>query len=237
MRIPIILALILLPAAALAETGEGDCQRESFTAEAVLEAALVRNEGARLNYVKNATDQAGCPSADEACRERAYLVPGNAVIAGRRREGFRCAMYLASNGQARTGWLPETGLITLPAANDPDFVGKWRSGPEQSIAIRRDGANWQLEGQATYGAQDSERLRRGAVNIGDFSATVPRSGSDGPTRLSFTEGPDGTLPHDKGEEGACRMRMQLVGPWLLVSDNLRCGGANVTFTGIYRRTP
>lgn len=237
MRIPIIVAFCCLPIAALAEPAEGDCRSEVFTAQAGLEAALVRNEGARLNFVKNATDQAGCPSSEEACRERAYLVPGNGVIAGRRHEAFRCAMYLASNGQARTGWLPEAGLITLPPANDPDFVGKWRSGPEQSIAIRRDGANWQLDGQATYGAQDPERLRRGAVNIGDFSATVPRTGSDGPTRLAFTEGADGTLPYDKGEETACKMRMQLVGPWLLVSDNLRCGGANVTFSGIYRRTP
>lgn len=236
-RIPILVALCCLPMAALAQPADGDCRYEAFTAEAMLEAALVRNDGARLNFVKNATDQPGCPALGEACRERAYLVPGNGVIAGRRHEGFRCAVYPASNGQVRTGWLPETGLITLPPANDPDFVGKWRSGPEQSIAIRRDGANWQLEGQATYGAQDPERLRRGAVNIGDFSATVPRTGSDGPTRLAFTEGPDGTLPYDKGEETACKMRMQLVGPWLIVGDNLRCGGANVTFNGIYRRTP
>lgn len=236
-RLPVLVVLLLMPAAAVAEPAQGDCRYEAFTADAELEAALVRNDGARLNFVKNATDAPNCPSAAEACRERAYLVPGNGVIAGRRHEGFRCSIYVGSTGQVRAGWLPETGLITLPPANDPDFVGKWRSGPEQSIAIRRDGANWQLEGQATYSGQDPERLRRGAVNIGDFSATVPRTGSDGPTRLAFTEGPDGTLPYDKGEETACKMRMQLVGPWLIVGDNLRCGGANVTFNGIYRRTP
>lgn len=236
-RVPVLVVLAFLPAAALAEPGEGDCRRESFTAGEPLEAALVRNEGTRLPFVKNAADQEGCPAAAETCRERAYLVPGNGVIAGRSHQGFRCAIYIASNGQARAGWLPAAGLITLPAAHDPDFAGKWRAGPEQSMDIRRDGGDWRLDGQATYGAQDPERLRRGAVNIGEVSATVPRAGVDGPTRLAFTVGDDGTLPYDKGDESACRMRMQLVGPWLVVTDNLRCGGANVTFTGIYRRTP
>jgi hypothetical protein len=29
--------------------------------------------------------------------------------------------------------------------------------------------------------------------------------------------------------------MQRVGPWLVVEDNGDCGGAGVTFTGLYRR--
>lgn len=33
----------------------------------------------------------------------------------------------------------------------------------------------------------------------------------------------------------CVASLRLVGPYLLVEDNLRCGGMNVTFTGAYRR--
>ena len=33
----------------------------------------------------------------------------------------------------------------------------------------------------------------------------------------------------------CRVRLQRIGPWLLAVDNSGCGGAGVTFTGLYRR--
>jgi hypothetical protein len=36
-------------------------------------------------------------------------------------------------------------------------------------------------------------------------------------------------------DGACRVRMQRVGPWLVVGDNGGCGGAGVSFTGLYDR--
>jgi hypothetical protein len=35
------------------------------------------------------------------------------------------------------------------------------------------------------------------------------------------------------DEFACKVAMQLVGKFLIVSDNLNCGGANVTFSGVY----
>lgn len=238
MRLLAILTL-LVPVLATGDAGagEGDCFSDAFTAEVELEAAIVRNEGPRLNFVRNSQDQAGCPTAGEGCLERAYLVPGNAVIVSRRHEGFRCAIYLASNGQSRTGWLPETGLMTLPPPLTPDWTGKWRAGREQSIAIRRLGETWAIEGSATYGAQDPERVRRGGVNIGSLSASLPRSERGGSTTLAFTEGPGGTLAYEEGEPTACRVRMQLVGPWLVVSDNRQCGGFNVSFSGIYRRGP
>jgi hypothetical protein len=41
---------------------------------------------------------------------------------------------------------------------------------------------------------------------------------------------------DEGSYGdRCHVRMQRIGPWLLVEDNGGCGGAGVTFTGLYRR--
>ncbi len=46
---------------------------------------------------------------------------------------------------------------------------------------------------------------------------------------------DGSVPFEKTDEEGCRVRMQRIGPWLLVSDNDGCGGAAVTFTGLYRR--
>jgi len=37
------------------------------------------------------------------------------------------------------------------------------------------------------------------------------------------------------DEQGCRVRMQRIGPWLLVEDNGDCGGSGVTFSGLYRR--
>jgi hypothetical protein len=47
---------------------------------------------------------------------------------------------------------------------------------------------------------------------------------------------DGSVPFEKTEAGECRVRMQRIDRWLLVEDNLGCGGAAVTFTRLYRQT-
>ena len=40
---------------------------------------------------------------------------------------------------------------------------------------------------------------------------------------------------DGNEKYDCRVRLRRVGNYLLVSDNLNCGGANVTFNGVYSK--
>jgi hypothetical protein len=92
-----------------------------------------------------------------------------------------------------------------------------------------------LDGDATFGADDPARVQRGAVNTGDFSAIVaPASGY-----LGFLIGDKGeALPFDAQlakEKAMCGLRMWRTGPYLVVADNLQCGGNNVTFTGVYRR--
>jgi hypothetical protein len=55
----------------------------------------------------------------------------------------------------------------------------------------------------------------------------------GADTIAFAD--DGSIPFETAEEGSCRVRMQRVGAWLMVEDNSGCGGAGVTFTGLYRR--
>jgi hypothetical protein len=218
--------------------GERDCDADSFRATIQMRAALVRNDGPRLHFVRNAEGQPDCPALTEACRERAYLVPGNGVIVGPQVDGFRCAIYLASNGQSRAGWLPAAGLMLVPPPLTPDWSGRWTAGPERTITIsQNENRAWVLEGEATYGALDPERVRRGGVNTGHFSATVSREEVEGGSFMSFTEGAAATLAYDKGEPGNCRVSLRLVGPWLVATDNGSCGGHNVSFSGIYRRAP
>ncbi|HRE22601.1 MAG TPA: hypothetical protein PKW21_16460 [Rhabdaerophilum sp.] len=46
---------------------------------------------------------------------------------------------------------------------------------------------------------------------------------------------DPTKPWDETDRSECRARLQLVGRYLVVEDNVGCGGANVSFTGVYIR--
>lgn len=49
---------------------------------------------------------------------------------------------------------------------------------------------------------------------------------------------DGRLEYSDGDsEFDCRAKMELIlGRYLIVADNGNCGGANVSFSGIYRKT-
>ncbi|MBA2377956.1 MAG: hypothetical protein H0V76_00090 [Blastocatellia bacterium] len=47
---------------------------------------------------------------------------------------------------------------------------------------------------------------------------------------------NGVAEYSNGDdEYDCSATMRLLGNYLVVSDNMKCGGANVTFSGVYRR--
>jgi hypothetical protein len=51
--------------------------------------------------------------------------------------------------------------------------------------------------------------------------------------------PDGNvlkIGENDTDEFACKVTMRLIDEFLVVIDNLKCGGANVSFSGVYRRT-
>lgn len=47
----------------------------------------------------------------------------------------------------------------------------------------------------------------------------------------------GAVPVEAGNATDCKVWLRRLGPWLVVDDNLACGGMNVTFRGVYRRQP
>jgi hypothetical protein len=194
----------------------------------------VTSGAARIHFIKDAGAQPGCPSRAAACAERAYLVPGDRVIVSARSDAFVCATYINAKGGDWSGWLPADAVAddkAEPAA--VDWLGKW-SREEASITVKagKDGA-LRIEGEATFGAGDPARVKRGAVNTGEIAAEVTPSGD----RLSFAVDGDATVAVDKGGEFACKVWMQRVGPWLIVDDNTSCGGVHVTFRGFYTRKP
>lgn len=233
-RAPLLVAgLALLTATTAASAAStGDCEDSpDFRQPAGL--ATVIGPG-RVPFVKSTWQNKSCPSAGAECREAAYLVAGNQVLVNGTSGDFACATYRGAKGATRSGWIANASLKAEPVVTPAlsDWVGTWTSGPEQTIDIATKGEALVLKGDATYGAQDPERVRRGGVHIGQFAATAKPAGAT----LGFSEGEDGqTRPYGSPDDTVCQVRLRLVPPFLQAESNQACGGMNVTFTGLYGR--
>ncbi|AWN52504.1 hypothetical protein [Methylobacterium sp. 17Sr1-1] len=232
-----LIALTWFAGAGSALAAEGDCfDYGALGAGSGPSLGTIKPGEARVPFVASASGRKGCPGADPACREKAFLVPGNTVILGGTVPGFVCATYVGQKGAVRAGWLPESAVArerAPPAPAPKDWTGTWTA-PEQTITIRpgKAAGTLAIEGDATYGTLDPDRVRRGAVNMGSVAGEAAPSGHT----LAFTMGDKGTLPFTAGAPTDCRLRLQLLPPFLLAEDNSACGGLNVTFATVYRRT-
>ena len=225
-------ALLTALGAGAARAGEADCLGFGALADGpALAVARVAGAG-RVPFLRGG-DAPGCPAATPACRERAFLVPGDRVILGAARGAFACAQYVGAGGGVRTGWLPAAALVREDAAPvaTRDWLGTWtRAEAEITLTAAPRPGEIAVAGQATFGARDPARVARGAVNTGEIAGTRAPEGA----ALSFAMGASATLPVAQGGETDCRVWMRRLGPWLLV-DDAACGGVNVSFRGVYLR--
>jgi hypothetical protein len=231
-----VAGLLVAPGAARAD-GPDECSGFGpLKDRPVLALARVRGAKPRSYFVKGASAAEGCPAAAEACRDRSYLVPGDAVIAGTVRGAFTCVDYPGAEGADRAGWMASADLRPEPAppVSAPDWPGRWRR-DEADITIRpADGKRLLIHGDATFGAHDPDRVKRGGVNVGEIAGRAAPDGAG----LAFDMRSDTvSLPVEQGGADECKVWMRRLGPYLLVSDNRNCGGMNVSFDGIYRRAP
>jgi hypothetical protein len=229
-RFAALSVLVLLSGRAVAAPTECTTMPDFGTTNLAI-ARVLPNAG-RVQFRNTPT----CGDKAPGCLRRGYVVPGNELISVVRAGSRLCAVFVAPSGAEYWGWLPVTALaVTTPGVNLADWAGRWMR-PEASIAIvtTRGGA-LSIKGDATFGASDPDRVRRGAVNMGEIAAVViPKNNA-----LDFAMQDDGgtgkTVPWSLAGEYDCAVRMQRIGRWLAVDDNNRCGGLNVTFRGIYRR--
>ncbi len=195
----------------------------------------------RLHFVKNGSAHSGCPNPSTACVAPFFVVGGDRLIVTGTRGEYACATFIgpAPKAPMTSGWLPKAALAAASAGaigTAGGWLGDWRSGAQEHIAITRaPGGRIAIKGDASFGAGDPDRVKRGAVNTGDFAATVAPVGG----RLAFVVGGDGRLlPYDARrakDEGLCSLKLWRLGPYLVAADNLQCGGNGVTFAGVYRR--
>jgi hypothetical protein len=188
----------------------------------------------RVNFIKSPYDDGfkaeTCPADTKECRLKSYLVTGDLVLTGKTQGPFTCIIYQAPRAKKQVwakGWLPTSALTPVAPMLNPkmsDWIGTW-SHPGGSIKIKKDdGGKLSVEGvMLVPTAMD--------FHNGQIQAQVtPQNGT-----IAFVD--DGSIPFETvgGEGGECRVRMQRIGPLLIVEDNDGCGGAGVTFSGFYHR--
>jgi hypothetical protein len=218
----LLVALCCAPTRAAAQDAGGNpanwCRNGAFTRDAE-EFRTARVNGRRGSRVHFSGDDEGCPGPSAKCRQKAYLVPGDEVLTSRTFGDWVCAWYQPARGSEKVGWLPADRLNVVEPAARPtlaSWLGAWGF-YNNSLRVKRGRAAGSLlvEGMATW-----QGVNPGNVHVGDFLIEAAPVGNV----LSL-----GDAPED------CLVKLRLVGPYLVASDNKQCGGVNVTFDGVYRR--
>lgn len=176
-------------------------------------APLMQVRGAARERVNLHTRAEACPAAS-ACdwRQDAYVVGGDVVFASAPVNGFRCAYVGTVGDKLIAGFLPADRLEPVQDAQPltPEFLsGTWVFEGDNGVAFSTSGGLTTVRGRAVYGEQ-------GDQNFGEFDGAVTLSGS---TAVYAKDG--------------CEVIFERRGPYLVVRDNSGCGGANVSFSGIY----
>ncbi|MBO9559611.1 MAG: hypothetical protein J7515_13660 [Caulobacter sp.] len=160
-------------------------------------------------------DGEGCPDAP-SCQLKSYLVTQDEVLVSKVQNGWACAWY-GKGDRHTTGWLKKTDLIKSAVApsGEGDWVGDWDFG-DNRITITRDKKGFKAVGEAAWKGMGQERS-------GSFQGRLEVKGVS-----AVYADPEGTEPF-------CSVDMRRVSRYLVASDSGNCGGASVTFNGVYVR--
>ena len=134
---------------------------------------------------------------------------------------FACSWFQPRKGAETVGWIETDRLAWQADARPPamrDWLGEWRAQDNRiRISTSKEAGLLAIQGEATWGSGAS-------THTGELDYDAKPSAD----KMKFGDGTD---------ELDCQVAMQLVGKLLVVGDNLHCGGANVSFSGVYQRRP
>jgi hypothetical protein len=210
----LVLILGLFTSSALGQlTGnpENFCRNGSFPRDSEdCKVGMVKaKKGERVHFYD---DSGKCPKSKN-CRRKSYLVNDNEVLVSRTYGNFVCAWYEPKKGSEIVGWLRADKLEfqNYLLEKYDRWIGDWKYAGN-SLKIKRIGKtdDFEVKGNAFWKGFGSN------VHIGEIEA-------------------NGTLNESiiKLKQDDCEIKLDLVVHYLVVSDNLKCGGANVTFSGVY----
>jgi hypothetical protein len=177
----------------------------------------------KVHFLANDYDRAGCPSADKACRKTAYLrgkdriVFDTDIVNG----GYVCATYVDRRGNETTGWLPNDSIRAETVK--PRWFGRWnRYGSAEIEITRAKDGKAEVSGSATWGSG-------AATHEGSIEGTI----DPGQSVQSFANDGDKQIAFDAAGQYDCAVKFNQLGRYLFVIDTGNCGGANVSFSGVY----
>lgn len=159
-----------------------------------------------------------CPSGKN-CRQKSYVIANDEVIVSRTFGNYSCAWFQPKKGYETVGWILTDKLEFTPLLQGIDaYVGKW-SFYDNEIEITK------TENQSVFNISGMAFWKGAGANVhtGELEGVAKWNES----KLLFND-------EDK-DEYACKATLDLLGSYLIVSDNLNCGGANVTFAGVYTK--
>lgn len=178
--------------------------------------AIITGKG-RAYFVE---DMDGCPSAERRCRQNSYVIPGNTVVTGRSKGRYVC-VFFPNRGSGSAGWMEFTRLRRVPVRQNPpirEWVGQWSDlgNPEVRFYVHR--GRLMVEGDSYWPSPNPSLSERpGGPNVGNIGETVRVTGN-------------------RAHASECNISFTLLGDLLVAADSdMQCGGANVSFTGVYRR--
>lgn len=228
--------LVVMLLALQGGTARADCLDSDFTAPPPA-VAKVGGTDPRVFFVRGAEGGPECPAETPACRAASFVVPGDVVLVAGQEGRFACVAFANAKGVNTLGLLPAATLSPVTDAPDgpgheESWLGTW-SRIEATIAIKPAASGaLTVHGDATWGGEDPVRVRNGGVHTGEVGGTAS---PDAAGVLEFADGDKATLPYNPADKMLCSIRMLRRGPYLVVSDNMACGGLNVSFAGLYRR--
>lgn len=173
-----------------------------------------------------------CPANLLSCRRGASLASGDEVVVASVKDNQACAEYHDTNqyNSGTAGWLPLSRLTKIaPASN---WIGRWINddaiilGKPQGDKTRIDATTiLELGGGARYGKFGA--LVDPRQPLARFGYTAGDSEDEKETLLDYQDNPP---------VGTCEVKLAQLGPYIVASDNNACGGLEVSFGGVFRRS-
>lgn len=218
----LVLAFSAIPAVAQLDGNPANWCRQGFFPSESEEYQIARINGSakeRAYFHDDTRDD--CP-AGKGCQAKSYLVPENEVLISRvLNSDWGCAWYTPRKGSPTIGWISMRRLDFLPGGLNllaQDWLGNWKYYDNSILISKGQGGELVVKGEAFWkGLGDN-------IHIGELDDTAK------PTGNILKLGENETSEYD------CKATLTLVGKYLVASDNNNCGGANVTFSGVYRKT-
>lgn len=221
MRNIIVFVLVLAASASAQLDGnpENWCREGFFTRDSdAFRIASVKGGRSVRAYFFN-DDKENCPGSAN-CQRKAFVVGGDEVIVNRSFGAYSCAWFAPKSGTPTVGWIKTADLSFTDLLGDPAarrWLGQWKYGDNEiEITQNKLAGNLNVAGTAIWkGIGDN-------VHVGEIDGRYePKNGV-----INYSDGDD---------EFDCKAKLRLLGTYLIVADSMKCGGVNVSFSGIYTR--